>query len=339
MPGTKSGFARVFVYGLVLVLGISTYLLREENKVLAQNKFKMPTAKERRAALGDTSSLPPRMKAAVEAFEDFETTPKPGKSSWLSDHPEFPQGFDNFVKSYPNLPDKKRNKLYFQPIGDFPKDESPSLQTLKECATLYFGLEVVFLDPITVKELKTRTRINKHLKQKQLLTDPILNYLHKNLPKDAYCCLGITMEDLYPRKSWNFVFGIASLTRRVGVYSFARYDPKFYGKKREEGWQTLVLQRACKVLVHETGHMFGYSHCIYFNCVEAGANHLEESDSQPMHFCPICLRKLYHSKKFDVYERYKKLHAFFKQNKMTKEENWVGKRLKRLEKIKVKAPK
>ncbi|MDF1660990.1 MAG: archaemetzincin [Planctomycetota bacterium] len=336
---SNSNLTRIALYGLVIGLGVFTYALREENKVLAQHKFKMPTPEERKAALGSTKSLPPRLKAAVESFEDFEITPTPKESDWLTDHPEFPQGYDNFVKSYPNRPDKKRNKLYFQPIGDFPKAESPSLLTLKECATLYFGLPVIFLDPITVKELKTRTRINNYSKKKQLLTDPILNYLHKNLPKDAYCCLGITMEDLYPGKKWNFVFGIASLTRRVGVYSFARYDPKFYGNKRGKDWKTLILQRACKVLVHETGHMFGYAHCIYFNCVEAGANHLEESDSQPMHFCPICLRKLYHSKKFNVYERYKKLHAFFKKNKLKKEEKWVGMRLKRLDKVKAGPPK
>lgn len=331
---SNAAITRLGVYGLIVGLGAFTYHLQEENKVLAQQKFIMPTDKERRAALGVTKSLPPRLKAALESFEDFERTPEPGESDWLTDHPEMPQGYNQFVKSEPNRPDKTRNKLYFQPIGDFPKDESPSLKTLKECAELYFGLEVVFLDPITVKDINGKTRVNNYSRKKQLHTDPILNYLHKNLPKDAYCCLGITMEDLYPGKGWNFVFGIASLTRRIGVYSFARYDPSFYGNKRKKGWKTLVLQRACKVLVHETGHMFGYSHCIYFNCVEAGANHLEESDSQPMHFCPICLRKLYHSKKFDVYERYKKLNAFFKKHDLKKEATWTAKRLKRLEKIK-----
>jgi hypothetical protein len=34
---------------------------------------------------------------------------------------------------------------------------------------------------------------------------------------------------------FNFVFGQASLNDRVGVYSFARYDPAFYGYTRAAG--------------------------------------------------------------------------------------------------------
>jgi len=36
------------------------------------------------------------------------------------------------------------------------------------------------------------------------------------------------MTDLYPRDSWNFVFGLASLRERIGVFSFARYEESFY---------------------------------------------------------------------------------------------------------------
>ena len=38
--------------------------------------------------------------------------------------------------------------------------------------------------------------------------------------------LTIMMEDLYPGKDWNFVFGWAMYTSRTGVFSFLRYDPK-----------------------------------------------------------------------------------------------------------------
>ena len=61
------------------------------------------------------------------------------------------------------------------------------------------------------------------------------------------------MIDLYPQESWNYVFGQASLRDRVGVFSFARYDPAFFGGERAEGWQTLMLKRSCKVLAHEIG--------------------------------------------------------------------------------------
>jgi archaemetzincin len=55
----------------------------------------------------------------------------------------------------------------------------------------------------------------------------------------------------------------ASLRERVGVYSFARYDPSFYGEYTTNRAR-LMLRRGCKVLAHERGHMFGIAHGIYF---------------------------------------------------------------------------
>jgi len=43
------------------------------------------------------------------------------------------------------------------------------------------------------------------------------------IPKDAICVIAITKIDLYPSDEWNFVFGIGSLFKGVGVFSFARY--------------------------------------------------------------------------------------------------------------------
>ena len=63
------------------------------------------------------------------------------------------------------------------------------------------------------------------------------------------------MEDLYPDPRWNFVFGQASLRDRLGVFSFARYDPFFYGKSRGSRYQELLLRRSAKLLVHETAHI------------------------------------------------------------------------------------
>ena len=87
------------------------------------------------------------------------------------------------------------------------------------------------------------------------------------------------MEDLYPDPRWNFVFGQASLHDRVGVFSFARYDPAFFGEPCGNRYQQLLLRRSGRVLAHETARMFSLAHCIYFKCVMNGSNHLHESDS------------------------------------------------------------
>jgi len=135
-------------------------------------------------------------------------------------------------------------------------------------------------------------------------------------------------EDLYPEPLWNFVFGQASITSGVGVYSFARYDPVFYGQKRTKDYEKILLKRSCKVLTHEMAHMFGLNHCIYYRCVLNGSNHLEESDARPLHLCPVCLRKLHHSIGFDVCDRYRRLYYFYQRVGFNEDSRWVLKRLR-----------
>ncbi|XP_011817950.1 PREDICTED: archaemetzincin-2 isoform X3 [Colobus angolensis palliatus] len=157
----------------------------------------------------------------------------------------------------------------------------------------------------------------------------ILKFLKKKKPEDAFCVVGITMIDLYPRDSWNFVFGQASLTDGVGIFSFARYGSDFYSMRYEGKVKKLkktsssdysifnnycipeitsvLLLRSCKTLTHEIGHIFGLRHCQWLACLMQGSNHLEEADQRPLNLCPICLRKLQCAIGFNIVERYKAL--------------------------------
>jgi len=87
--------------------------------------------------------------------------------------------------------------------------------------------------------------------------------------------LTITMQDIYPGGSWNYVFGWANYKNRTGVFSFCRYDPAFNGEDTPNR-DTLLLQNACYVMVHELGHMFGMLHCPYYECIMNGFNSYEE---------------------------------------------------------------
>jgi archaemetzincin len=138
------------------------------------------------------------------------------------------------------------------------------------------------------------------------------------------------MEDLYPNPSWNFVFGQASLRDRIGVFSFVRYDPAFYGERQGEDYQEILLRRSCKALVHEVGHMFGLKHCIFFSWSMNGSNHLLESDARPLSLCPVCLHKLQSSIGFDVVDRYRKLLLFYQKAGFDREARWVSNRLRRI---------
>jgi archaemetzincin len=281
-------------------------------------------------AIGTNEGLPITLQRALDPGTDFALmlAPKPG--DWLAEHPEIGQTFGGFLRAESNKPDILRNKIYLHPLGQFLEGRSASLETLKGYGSAYFVMDVRILPEIALSGLKLTTRINPISRDRQILTRDILIFLKKRLPTDAFCLLAITMEDLYPDPSWNFVFGQASLQDRVGVFSFARYDPAFYGQGRGEDYQDVVLRRSCKVLAHEIAHMFSLKHCIFFRCVMNGSNHLQESDARPMYLCPVCLRKLQFSIGFDVVDRYRKLLDFYQKAGFDQEARWVSNRLKRI---------
>jgi archaemetzincin len=214
-----------------------------------------PVDKEKRIkAIGNLEELPDSIKKIFKEDKSFKAVPVPGPGDWLYEHPEIGQTYKGFINSNPNRPDSKRNKIYLQPLGSFSKGGSPPLDKLKEYASDFFSSEVELLHPLSTENAKLTTRINPYTKRQQILTTDILNLLKENLPADAFCLMAITMEDLYPHPTWNFVFGQASLRERVGVYSFARYDPAFYGEERGKDYKKLILWRSCKVLAHEISH-------------------------------------------------------------------------------------
>jgi len=63
---------------------------------------------------------------------------------------------------------------------------------------------------------------------KQYYVWDILRKLEKTKPADAYCYTAVLMTDLYPYESWNYCFGWATYETKVGAFSFARYDDRFF---------------------------------------------------------------------------------------------------------------
>ena len=291
-------------------------------------RFTPPTPAQQLAAIGLTTALPQPLQRALEPREDFQPIPEPEPSDWLANHTEVGQTFDQFTRSLPNRPDNRRSKLYLQPLGRFNDSDAPSLEQLRAFTAAFFMVEVVVLPPSDLAQNHITSRRNPLTGQEQLLTGDILNVLQARLPKDAFALLGITMTDLYPDPNWNFVFGQASPRERVGVYSFARYDPRFYGQALSEDTRRLMLRRSCKVLAHETCHMFGIEHCVWFHCLMNGSNHLAESDARPLHLCPVDLRKLQWSVGFDVVERYRRLLDFHRRAGFEDEAQWLERRLR-----------
>lgn len=173
----------------------------------------------------------------------------------------------------------------------------------------FFTLDVRVLPAAAASDVAATSRMNSYTHKRQVLAPDILRWLTSRPPDDGYALMAVTMDDLYPEPTWNFVFGMASLQARVGVQSFARQDPAFFGEARMPGWRHLALRRAARTLIHEISHMFGISHCTFYACVVAGSNNQAEADRGPLHACPVDLHKLWWVIRFDPVARETSLAA------------------------------
>jgi archaemetzincin len=264
--------------------------------------------------------------AALVQRSDTLPAPQPGEWRYQTDEPG--QTFEQFVSARWNRPDSLRHTIYLLPLGDC--SGGPDAQSLSSFARAFFMLPVAVLPGRSVDSANVVSRMDTSSGRRQLLTSDILYFLERRVPSDAYCLAAITMEDLYPRPSWHFVFGEASLTNHAAVFSFARYSPNFAGEHDSlspADARNLVLRRSCKVLAHEIGHLFGLYHCVYYRCVMNGSNSLAESDRKPLELCPVCLRKLCYSVGFDPVARYEELRTFYRQAGLDAEEREAGIRL------------
>ena len=252
----------------------------------------------------------------------FKLMPAPRPGDWLAQHHEPGQTFRDYVASKPVRASARRSKIYIQPFGSM-GDAAEMMGRLTGFVERYYCLPVVLQPAAATPKGPTRQRLHGT----QHTVWPFMEILRRGLPSDAVCRMGVTMVDLYPDDRWNYVFGQASLRSRVGVYSLVRFFPAFWGRPDSPPARKLALQHSIATLSHEIGHMFGMLHCIHFLCNLSGSNSLAESDRQPIHLCPICLRKLQWNLGFDVAKRYQGLKSFYHRNGLTEEESCVSQHL------------
>ncbi|MBN1909634.1 MAG: hypothetical protein JW818_07845 [Pirellulales bacterium] len=256
------------------------------------------------------------------------TLGKPQPGDWLDQHEEAGQTYAQYLRSDPVRPEGKRRVIYILPLGQFNPTQRKILDQTAEFMGAYFGLPVKTLDDVSLDVIPAKARrTHPTWGDKQILSTYVLDeLLPPRMPKDAVVLLALTASDLWPGEGWNFVFGQASLNRRVGVWSIYRNGDPTQG---DEAFRT-CLRRTLQTSTHETGHMFTMHHCILYECNMCGSNHREESDRRPMALCPVCLAKLCHATGVDPAERFERLIALCKKYGLTKEEAFYRKSLETL---------
>lgn len=274
---------------------------------------------------------PPRALLAVDDLSLFPRLPPPGPSDWLAEHEEPGQSLAEFRESPRRQVTASRRTIRLQPLDDLRGlGVDPAL--LAQHLEAYYGLPVQTQAPQRPPDLLTRT--NPRSQARQVLTRDVLRWLEGEITSDLVCVLALTVDDLYPEPSWNFVFGQASLRFGVGVFSFARMDPSFPGPRpdpvaRPPEERQLVLRRCLKVVTHEVGHLLGLEHCIERLCLLNGSNHVGELDRAPLQLCPGCLRKVVHATRLDVESRYRALGAWYDRHGLAAEAEWIRSLLRR----------
>ena len=232
------------------------------------------------------------------------------EGDWLESQPENGETFEEYIGANPTLPNERRRTIYIQPVGDFSPEQEKVVRQVAEYMKAFYNLPVVLRERQRLEAPPEHVRV-RYPQNVQVRTTYFLDeLLPELLPADAAAVICLTSNDLFPGDTWNYVFGQASLEKRVGVWSLWRLGRDNNGKKASED---LLLARTLKIAMHETGHMFSMRHCTRYECLMSGTNHLDETDRRPIEPCPECVAKVSWAMDYPLADRYKNLAAFWKK--------------------------
>lgn len=242
--------------------------------------------------------------SGLSALDQKMPVVQPG--DWLAQHHESGQTLQEYIYIRPVSPNDSQRVIYLQPIGNFNADQDSIVKATAVYLELFFRLKTGILPPVSDSLIPIASRRTREDGSEQLHTKYILDsILQSAIPSDAIVVMAVTAKDLYPKDSWNFVFGEAYTKKRTGVSSLHRYY--------EDGLNnTLCLKRFIKTSSHEISHMFSLLHCTNAICSMNGTNNLTEADSKPNRLCSVCLSKLYWNLEFNNIQRLSDLKDFFK---------------------------
>lgn len=244
----------------------------------------------------------------------------PRKGEWLYDHKENGQTFLQFVSSKTTKKFDTSYVIYLQPFGEFHSLQNDIIQITKEYLSLFFQRKVEVLPILSDIEIPFYNRRIREDGHEQILAPFILDsVLNKINVRNSAALMAISEKDLFPSKSWSFVFGLASYYKRVGVTSIYRLQDKILDTSNF----VKCLKRLINVSSHEIGHMFSIQHCISAKCVMNGSNSMYETDLGTNRLCSECQKKLFYSLGYKNEKRLKELKVFFKKYNLEHDYNYL----------------
>jgi len=116
------------------------------------------------------------------------------------------------------------------------------------------------------------------------ILDELMRLYERGFFGDCQRVVGIADVDAYVL-GLNFVFGEALLQGPVATVYLIRLRPEFYGKASN---RELLVERACKEVIHELGHTFGLRHCSNPKCVMHFSNTILDTDFKDLLYCLRC---------------------------------------------------
>jgi archaemetzincin len=284
---------------------------------------------------GDRPAIEPDMDSTLTSLQiarrallplhERKRPPQPGE--WLERFHEPGESLRDYLESMPNRPDARHTTFYLLRLGPFDDYQRAIADRTREWLGVFFGHPVRELPPLGLKLLPEGAwRTHPRWGVRQIHTARVLDMLRRRRPGDAVALICLTTEDLFPEADWNYVFGQASLTDRVGVWSIHRF-----GDPAKE--PALCQRRTFAVASHETGHMLGIVHCPAFECGMNGSNNLEEADGRPLWFCPDCELKLWWNCRLDPIDRYRRLASFAERNGLAAEAHFWTRSCEAIERV------
>jgi archaemetzincin len=167
-------------------------------------------------------------------------------------------------------------------VGATPEVERVAFEAVRDRMTAALG--------VAVKELPLPgVEFAFDAARGQFRSTEVLEMLVRHCPADGWKLLALTERDLFV-PVLTFVFGQAQLAGRVAVVSLARLRQEFYGLAPN---REVLLERAAKEALHETGHTFGLVHCADRSCAMSLATNVRHIDEKRDGWCGACAGQLH----------------------------------------------